>query len=157
MQSAFAFTRDSKQTTDSIHDEVERILRGHFVRSPTHLPEFIIVIDFRELYLYRVEPGPVALIIDHLDLEHDSQTNVPIVEWNSPGNACTRIANWINQALERYHTAEWGLACPRTIRDKCLSNLRPLYGEALIMDVDSTFEKIDLSNVIARFEAHLNH
>lgn len=123
--------------------------------NPMQIPEYIIVIDYRELYLYRIEAGPVALIVEHVDLEHDCQTNVSIVEWNDLGDACNRIAVWINHTLDRYHPGAWGLACPRAIQDKCVAALSSEHAGNLVMHVDSTYGKIDLSNLVAKLEDHV--
>ncbi len=110
-----------------------------------------MTISYRELYAYMVQPDGRALVLEHIDFEHDGQTTVPLVDWRDVQTCYRGLAGKISSILDRYRPESWGLATPKQIAEPLIAAMPRVHRDLLItvrmMDVTG----ITVANVTMTF------
>jgi len=114
-------------------------------------PSLLIVTNYRKLFAYMVLPDGRPQVLEHMDFQHDGQTNVPLIQWKSDEGCYRVLGEKVTAILDRYRPKSWGLACPKMLCEKLKQELSIFHREALVIEKTMNVEDVSICNVMKIF------
>lgn len=115
-------------------------------------PPILITTNREVLFAYLLQVDGRAVVIEHVDFQHDGQTGVALIDWSHAHSCYVKLAECITAILDRYQPESWTLVAPEGLTNRLLPNFPDHHTSHLTsvrtMDVDD----VTISNVSRLFQ-----